>query len=280
MTDVRGPFITDQVQGLEPFGVVAFAVVGAQGSLVAEVERSEDGASFSVLAGGSPAPSQEVGVRLGTLGLNREEPHRTSVSSAADAAALVCRILDEAYQIPPQAPLDVQHASRRHAVMVERKLAALRERIGGVLKALLPADAYNLDDDGDYSFPYDTTRVFVGPRAMLDGTVVVLVYAATNVGIEATPELGLFLAEANFGVAFGRFAVDSANKVVWFGQNLYGESFTDDELTFLIRMVAMTSDAFDERIAQRFGGRPFNPPGQGAAPAEATPSKPSFAGYL
>ncbi|HEX9258178.1 MAG TPA: YbjN domain-containing protein [Acidimicrobiales bacterium] len=280
MTGARGAFMEEQIGVLEPFGVVAFGLVSAAGSQVVEVHRSEDGASFDVIAGGTPELTAEVLERLAKLGLDGGTLRRTTVTSAGEAATLAQRVLDEGFAAAPESALDVQHASRRQAVMVERKLVGLRERIGKVLSGLLPSEAFTLDGDGDYTFPFDTTRVFVGPRAMPDGTAVVLVFAATNIGIEASPELGLFLSEANFGVAFGRFALDVANGVVWFGQNLYGESFTDEELTFLVRMVAMTSDAFDERIAAQFGGQPFNPPGAAAPSAEPTPTKPTYAGYL
>jgi hypothetical protein len=147
-----------------------------------------------------------------------------------------------------------------------------------VLAAIPGVGPWTLDRDGDHTTIVGSTRVYVGPRALTDGTVVVLVFSPTAVGIEVGPELGLFLADANFRLVFGRFALDVDNGVVWFGQNLLGEGFTDEELAFVVRMVATTSDGFDEEISSRFGGESSSPDRE-EAEAEA-PAKPGTGGYL
>ncbi|NNL64962.1 MAG: hypothetical protein HKP30_01840, partial [Myxococcales bacterium] len=94
----------------------------------------------------------------------------------------------------------------------------------------------------------------VAPRAALDAQVVVRIFAITNVGFAVVPELGLFLARLNFGLMFGRFALDAEHHAIWFDETLLGEQFREEELRFAIRMVASTADGWDDRLKEMFGG--------------------------
>jgi hypothetical protein len=45
---------------------------------------------------------------------------------------------------------------------------------------------------------------------------------------------GLFLAQANFALAIGKFSLDAVRRAVWFEEALLGEAFSDDELRCVI----------------------------------------------
>lgn len=275
MERVRRDFLAEQIGALEPFGYVLVTLPGSP-EVAVEVERAEDGASFAVTAlARQPLPPEPARV-AGAAGLSGVPPRRDALEVAA-AADLADRLATELLGAAESASVDVHHGSKREQVLTERKLAAVRERVGAVLATIPGVGPWTLDRDGDHSAVVGSTRLYVGPRAMTDGTVVVLVFSPTTIGVEADPELGLFLAEANFRLVFGRFALDVENGVVWFGQNLLGEGFTDEELAFVVRMVATTSDTFDEEITSRFGGEPSSPARE--APQEA-PAKPGTGGYL
>ena len=120
----------------------------------------------------------------------------------------------------------------------------------------------------------------VAPRAAPNGQVVVRVFAISNVGVDVTPELGLFLARLNFGLMFGRFALDAEHRSIWFDETLLGEQFRDEELRFAVGMVASTADEWDDRLKQMFSGVTYQEVLAGRS-AEATPPvKPGQGGYL
>jgi hypothetical protein len=109
---------------------------------------------------------------------------------------------------------------------------------------------------------------------------VVRVFAITNVGVAVTPELGLFLARLNFGLMFGRFALDAEHRAIWFDETLLGDQFTDEELRFTISVVASTADHWDDRLKQMFGGATYEEVLAGRAKEPAPPTKPGQGGYL
>lgn len=274
MDQARRAFVEEQVAALEPFGVVLFSVPGGP-EVIVEVERSEDGGSLAVAALTADPPAPEVALAAGAAGLDAVSLRRDGLDAGA-AAALAERLLAEVLGAAEGTAVDVHHASRRQEVMVRRKMAAIRDRIGSVLAQLEGFGPWTVDADGDHTTNYHSTRLYVGPRALADGTAVVLVFSPTTVGVEPSPELGLYLVEANFHLVFGRFALDVVHGVVWFGHNLLGESFTDEELVTVVRLVAATSDTLDKEIAQRFGGELSAPEEAPAVP----PSKPGAGGYL
>jgi hypothetical protein len=273
----RRAFLEEQVRGLEPFGFVLLAVPDGP-ELGVEVERSEDGASYGVAVIGRPPLPPEVTTAAASAGLAGTPPIRGELD-VEEAAELAERLLVDVLHASEESSLDFHHGSKRLQILTRRKLVTIRERIGRVVSGITELGPWTVDDDGDHTTAYGSTRLYVGPRALLDGTIVVLVFAPTTIGIEPTPELGLFLSEANFRLAFGRFALDAAHGVVWFGQNLLGDGFMDEELAFVVRMVASTSDSFDEEIAARFGGQPSSVVEEKPAAPEP-PSKPGEGGYL
>jgi hypothetical protein len=134
-----------------------------------------------------------------------------------------------------------------------RKLSIARSRIEEVINDMLGHPAEQ-DSDGDYVLPIGDVQVMVAPRAAPDGQVVVRIFSITNVAIDVTAELGLFLARLNFGLMFGRFALDTENRSIWFDETLLSEHFREEDLQLAIRMVASTADAWDDRIKGMFGG--------------------------
>ena len=114
----------------------------------------------------------------------------------------------------------------------------------------------------------------VAPRAAHDGQVVVRIFSITNVSINVTGELGLFLARLNFGLMFGRFALDTENRSIWFDETLLSEHFREEDLQLAIRMVASTADAWDDRIKGMFGGATHQEMLAAGAAEPAPPAKP------
>lgn len=287
MTDApptpRRVFLEHQLGLVEPFGFVALSMpVGdAQpaGAAVVEVARSEDGASYALTAAAVPELPATAGKALTDAGFALAEGRATKQVASFVEAAESAETALAALGGDPAGPLDMRHGSHRAEVERARARTALLERIRGVLATVVDMAGVEVDPDGDFTFAYASTRVFVGVRALHMGPLVVRVFAITNTNLEPSPGLGLFLATTNLTLAFGRFSLDAQNGAVWFEHNLPGEAFADEELALIVRIVAQTADDFDDRIKEMFGGELFNPPGE-PGPAEAPKGPPGAGGYL
>jgi len=289
MTDpsVTRAFLLGEVESLEPFAFVAASPVGEPLQLV-EVTRGADHALEVRVPGRPPMlPELPVPVRsaLHERGFASEDPSdptRPWVNPAADAEAAVgvaLRVLGEVFGAKPDAALDIAHGSHRADHEARQKLAAARERIEKVVTALLGRRPEQ-DGDGDYVLPMHDVQVVVAPRALPGGPVLVRVFAIAIVGVTVTPALGLFLARLNFGLAFGRFALDTEHSSIWFDETLLGDQFSDEELRFTIQVVASTTDQWDDRLKQMFGGVTYQEVIAGRATQEFPPIKPGQGGYL
>ena len=250
-----------EVEALEPFDFVA-ASPSARPLHLVEVTRGEDGRLEVRIPGRPPLlPELPVPVRSalrerGFASADAADPTRPWVREVSDAAAaveLVQRLLTEVFAEKPDAALDVAHGSHKAEHQARQKLAAARERVEKVVQAVA-GRRVEQDKDGDYVLPLRDVQVVVAPRVAPGGPVVVRIFAITNVGVAVTPELGLFLARLNFGLMFGRFALDAEHHSIWFDETLLGDQFSDEELRFTIDVVASTADQWDDRLKQMFGG--------------------------
>jgi hypothetical protein len=186
---------------------------------------------------------------------------------------LLQEIHGEVFGEKPDVPLDLSHGSHKAEHEALQKLSLARTRIEAIVNDLL-GQPPEQDADRDYVLPIDDVHVVVAPRAATDGQIVVRVFTICNVGINVTPELGLFLARLNFGLMFGRFALDTEHRSIWFDEMLLGEEFREEELRFAIRMVAATADGWDDRLKQMFGGTTYQEMLAGPASASPPPIKP------
>lgn len=281
MGNIRADFVEQQVRGLAPLDSVAFIVRFGGGLAWVDVLRAESGAQYTVAVSAEPDLAPELLASLVDAGFGSPQPGVATrdVDSVDAVVTTTEQTLSGPLGVGPDEALDVRHASHREEVEQQRKLAAVRERVGNVLAEVVKPDGLEVDSDQDFTFAFESTRVWVSPRLLPTGLLVVRVLAVTNVAIEPTPMLGLFLAETNFTLALGRFSLDPRQQAVWFEHTLLGEHFSDDELRIVVGIVASTADQFDDRIAETFGGRVFNAPGE-PAEAEAPTEKPGTGGYL
>jgi hypothetical protein len=274
-------FLVGEVEALEPFGFVAVAPVTSP-LHIAEVMRLEDG-SFEVRVPGRPrgAPELEAAARhtLQEHGFASEDPAdptkpwaQTTPDGEA-AVGLLQELLVGVFGEKPDATLDVGHGSHKMEHEARQKLALARTRIESIVTEILGRPP-GQDDDGDYVLPIDEVHVMVAPRAAPDGQILVRVFAITNVGVSVAPELGLFLARLNFGLMFGRFALDVEHRAIWFDETLLGEQFREEELRFAIRIVASTADGWDDRLKQMFGGATYQEVLAGRTAEAPPPTKP------
>lgn len=280
-------FLLQEVEGLDPFDFVALRPAGAPLQVV-EIARRED-QKFDVIVPGRPPLLDALPVPVrGALrdrgfaspdAANPIEPWIRDVPDAAAAVGLAQQVLREVFEAKPDAPLDIAHGSHRAEHEARQKLALVRTRVEAVVTGVL-GHAPEQDADGDYVVPLHGVRAIVAPRVAHQGPVVVRVFAVTNVGMNVTPELGLFLARLNFGLMFGRFALAAEHQSIWFDETLLGEQFSDEELRFTIDVVASTAAQWSERLKQMFGGATHQEALSGRTRHAVPPTKPGEGGYL
>jgi hypothetical protein len=263
MTDpvMARSFLLGEVGALEPYGFVA-VVPGGRRLNVIEVTRSREG-GLEVRVPGRPQDVPELSVEVRGALEEREfatvdaadstKPWRRDVADGEAAVDLLQELLVEVFGEKPDAAIDVTHGSHKVEHEAQQKLAVARTRIETIVTDVL-GHAPEQDSDRDYVLPIDDVHIMVAPRATPDGQIIVRIFAITNVGVAVTPDLGLFLARLNFGLMFGRFALDVEHSSIWFDETLLGEHFREEELRFAIRVVSSTADSWDDRIKQMFGG--------------------------
>jgi hypothetical protein len=274
-------FLLGEVEALEVFAFVGVVPAGRPLHLV-EVTRQEEG-GLAVRVPGRPlsAPelTSEVRDALQERGFATEDaehprqPWTRNVEDAEVAVALLQELLVEVFGEKSDAPLDVGHGSHKAEHEAKRKLAIARTRIESIASEII-GQPPRQDSDGDYVLPIDDVHVMIAPRAGPDGQFVVRVFVITNVDVSVTPELGLFLARANFGLMFGRFALDAEHRSIWFDETLLGEQFREEELRFAIHIVASTADSWDDRLKQMFGGATYQEVLAKQTTEPVTPMKP------
>jgi hypothetical protein len=253
-----------------------------------EVARTESGGLEVRVPGRPPVvPELDPSVRraLSDRGFTNADPskriepwvHETEEAGAAVDLAL--GVLREVFEHKPGAPLDVLHGSRQAEHEAEQKLAVLRKRIEKMLSDFV-GHTPEVDSDQDYVLRMGDVHVTVAPRAIPGGPAVVRIFAVTNVGFEVTPELGIFLARLNFGLMFGRFALDVEHRAIWFDETLLGENLDDTELRFALDVVSTTADEWDDRLKQMFGGATWQEVLTQRKDSKAPPVKPGAGGYL
>ncbi|MDH3521786.1 MAG: YbjN domain-containing protein [Myxococcales bacterium] len=257
-------FLQGEVESLEPFDFVAVSP-SAHPLATLEVTRREDRGLEVRVPGRPPTlPELSAAVRTGLheRGFASEDPADPTrpwahaVSDAASAVELVQNLLVQVFGEKSEVALDVAHGSHRAEHETRQKIAAVRERIEKVLEKMIGARPKQ-DSDGDYVLPVNDVHVILAPRVAHNGPAVVRIFAITNVGVTIAPDLGLFLARMNFGLMFGRFALDAEHRAIWFDETVLGDQFSDDELRFIIEVVASTADEWDDRLKQMFGGATY-----------------------
>jgi hypothetical protein len=166
----------------------------------------------------------------------------------------------------------------RRTTGAETDMATAKARVEAVLGAMFP-DVTALPDGG-YAVDTGSVRVFVQVR-LVDGAVLVRVFAITNLDVPLDGDLPRFLLALNYTLALGRFSVDAERRSVWFDHVLTADDLDDGTLSRTIGAVAATADTYDDQVKERFGGRTFREEGSPVEQAAGLPGGPGMAGgYL
>lgn len=95
-------------------------------------------------------------------------------------------------------------------------------------------------------------QVGVAPWSEDEATITTRSYLVTEV--ELTPDLLLYLLRENDKMRFGAFGVDQDGDI-FFEHTIVGSTVDKDELRSSVLAVVMTSDQYDDKIVERWGGQ-------------------------
>lgn len=254
-------FVESELESLEPFEFVALAPAG-RGFRMVEVCRGGNHGLEVRVPGRPPfikALSDSERASLLERGFENEDPKNMALpwvreaKDATEALEFAREVIHQVFEEKPDIRYDVIHGSHLAEHEAKQKLAEVRVHLETVITEVMKAPPVQ-DDDGDYLLALGDVQVVVAPRSMPSGPTLVRVFTVTNVGITATPDLGLLLARLNFSIAFGRFSIDAERNAVLFDETLLGDPLNQEALRFAINIVSTTADEWDDRLKQMFGG--------------------------
>lgn len=281
--DAIRKFLLDQIGRLDRF---EFVTVGSPRTpfTVLEVVRTEAGTLEVRVPPRLPQTPLDVPKRAklleaGFSSADPAQPFEPWVVVAADPDAAIdmaVSTLRTVFDVDIGEAINVLHGSHRAAHEAAQQLQEMRQRLQGMLTEFI-GHVPEQDGDGDFIYRTEHVRVIVAPRVVPDAFAVVRIIAITNLGVAVSPELGLFLARLNFGLVFGRFALDAQHQSIWFDESLLGENLTSEQLRFTITMVANTAGEWAGRLQQLFGGHVH---GDILADDRDAAQKPGTGGYL
>lgn len=94
----------------------------------------------------------------------------------------------------------------------------------------------------------------VAVQALSDDEAVIATRAVVASGAHVTPELAIFLLQANVSMLFGAFGLTPNGDII-LEHNLMGSTVSREELRGSLLTVARLADEFDDQIVARWGGR-------------------------
>jgi hypothetical protein len=96
------------------------------------------------------------------------------------------------------------------------------------------------------------TTINVAPWGKDEATITSRCYVVTSV--ELTPELMKYLLLENDRLRLGAFGIDNEDDI-FFEHTIIGSTCDLEELKASVMAVVLTSDDYDEKIVQKFGGQ-------------------------
>ncbi len=133
-------------------------------------------------------------------------------------------------------------------------LAALREACKRYLKN--SGLQFLTDAQDDLVLPFeDGVQVFVMPRELPDGRTVVKVETLCVKGMRIDGDLGIFLAEENGKILFGKLTLYPERQEVHFEHALLGDYLNQAELELAVQLVAFSTNQYDDQIKEKWGGK-------------------------
>jgi len=261
LSELARSFVVDQVNRLEPheFLTIGFSNAPLVGMEIGRTESSGLEVRVPPRLPSTPltVPMRNKLVQAGFTSSKPTDPLEPWIRQATDvddALRHTIGVLDGVFDITIDDTINLVHGTHRAEHEAAKRLDELRAKIRPQLSEIIGYEP-KVDTEGDFICPLDHTQLMVAPRVVPGAIALVRVIAITNTGVNVSPDLGLMLARLNFGLMFGRFALDVEHRAILFDETLLGDDITRDQLRFTIDVVADTTSQWDSRFQQMFGGR-------------------------
>jgi hypothetical protein len=261
LSELARSFVVDQLNRLRPheFLTIGFSNTPLVGLEIGRTESNGFEVRVPPRLPSTPltVPMRNNLVQAGFTSSNPADPLKPWIREATDvddAIQHAIGALHSVFDVTIDDTINLVHGSHQAEHEAAQRLDDLRARVAPQLATIIGYEP-NVDAEGDFICPLDRTQVVVAPRVVPGAIALVRVIAITNTGVNVSPDLGLMLARLNFGLMFGRFALDTEHRAILFDETLLGEDITEDELRFTIDVVAETTSQWDTRFQQMFGGR-------------------------
>lgn len=113
-----------------------------------------------------------------------------------------------------------------------------------------------VDSDGDFTFAFESTRVFVSVEEWIDDLSIVRVVSIPVWEVPGSPELYKYVATKGFRFGSLRlFEREDGTFNVNFSHQLIGDTLDPEEFNHAVKAVTLTSDKLDDEIRDQFGGK-------------------------
>jgi hypothetical protein len=129
------------------------------------------------------------------------------------------------------------------------------EKVAGYLKEQFGKTVIPSENGPSFGMRSGSAWVQVIVTPVNDKFTVVRSFCWVVTGAETSLELCKFLLEANYAMRFGAFSMEPGTGDIMFEHAIGGEGCDSDELLLSLFAVVNTSDDYDDKITQRFGGQ-------------------------
>ena len=112
-------------------------------------------------------------------------------------------------------------------------------------------------EDGEFVLDYESVRIFISVRPVLEDSTIVRILCVTNWTVPASPELFKHVATRAYGMLYGALSVDDLNDGnvnVVLAHTLLGDALDPEELYKALAALASVGNEVDDEIKKLFGG--------------------------
>jgi hypothetical protein len=165
---------------------------------------------------------------------------------------------EDAVAIPPLPPPPVEVMPPAESVSSGLPAGLDPESVRPVVQRMLSTflGTIQVDGEGEMTFAYESTRVFIEVRPWEDKASVVNVWAPVAYGVPANAALYEWIAKQSDRWAFGHVGIAEfgAEATVLFRRTFPSEFLTEEHLRHTVGIVATTADGLDEEVVATLGG--------------------------
>lgn len=142
---------------------------------------------------------------------------------------------------------------------MKEKISVMRTKVQAILEARF--SGAELDNDGDWSVPFDSARLYIHVEDFGGKHTVVRLTTSVLAGVKLSADLYKWVATEGQRQFFGTLMVHSfadGTHSLLCGHSLLGDRLDADELVNAVEAVGAMANKLDDELQPRFGGRKFN----------------------